>query len=299
LRSIGIDEWPDGTVAGRYVFIHALYHNVVYERITAARRIYLHRRLGTREEEAFGLQAREIAAELAAHFEHGRDYRRAVQYLRYAAETASQRYAHREAIEYLRRALESLKATPNTAQVIQQELELQLALGPSLMVTRGFASPEVAETYARARQLCEQLGDKQQLFSALFGLWRSSHVRARLPTACELGEQLVALANAADDPALLVEAYGPLGQTLCVQGEVTQARDQLQRVVTLYEPRPQNPLAVRFGYDPGVYASHRIKRLNNRVEQNHRSGKRATRPILGFKSILASQRTYSLAMPKR
>jgi DNA-binding winged helix-turn-helix (wHTH) protein/predicted ATPase len=254
LRSIGIDEWPDGTVAGRYVFIHALYHNVVYERITAARRIHLHRRLGTCEEEAFGLQARDIAAELAVHFEHGRDYRRAVQYLRYAAETASQRYAHREAIEYVRRALELLKVTPNTAQVIRQELELQLALGPSLMVTRGFASPEVAETYARARQLCEQLGDRQQLFPALFGLWRSSHVRARLPTACELGEQLVALANTADDPALLVEAYGPLGQTLCVQGEVTQARDHLQRVVTLYEPRPQNPLAVRFGYDPGVYA---------------------------------------------
>ena len=254
LRSIGIDEWPDGTVAGRYVFIHALYHNVVYGRITAARRIHLHRRLGASEEEAFGLHARDIAAELAVHFEQGRDYRRAVQYLRYAAETAGQRYAHREAIEYLRRALELLKAIPDTAQVIRQELELQLALGPSLMVTRGFASPEVAETYARARQLCEQLGDRQHLFPALFGLWRSSHVRAQLPTACELAEQLVSLANGEGDPALLVEAYGPLGQTLCIQGELTQARDHLQRVVTLYEPRPQNALAVRFGYDPGVYA---------------------------------------------
>ena len=254
LRSIGVDEWPDGTVAGRYVFIHALYHNVVYEGITAARRLHLHRRIGAREEEAFGLQARNIAAELAVHFEHGRDYRRAVQYLRNAAETAGQRYAHREAIEYLRRALELLKATPDTAQVIRQELELQLALGPSLMVTRGFASSEVAETYARARQLCEQLGDRQQLFPALFGLWRSSHVRGQLPTACELGEQLVALASEEGDSARLVEAYGPLGQTLCVQGEVIQARDHLQRVVTLYEPRPQNTLAVRFGYDPGVYA---------------------------------------------
>jgi predicted ATPase len=66
LRSIGIDEWPDGTVAGRYVFIHALYHNVVYEGITAARRLHLHRRIGTREEEALPVW-RDIAAELAVH----------------------------------------------------------------------------------------------------------------------------------------------------------------------------------------------------------------------------------------
>ena len=112
----------------------------------------------------------------------------------------------------------------------------------------------MAETYTRARQLCEQLGDKQHLFPALFGLWRSSHVQAQLQTACELAEQLVALANREGDPALLVEAYAPLGQTLCIQGELTQAREYLHRVVTLYEPRPQSALAVRFGYDPGVYA---------------------------------------------
>jgi predicted ATPase len=35
---------------------------------------------------------------------------------------------------------------------------------------------------------------------------------------------------------------------------VTQAQDHLWRVVAVYEPRPQHPSAVRFGYDPGVYA---------------------------------------------
>jgi DNA-binding winged helix-turn-helix (wHTH) protein/predicted ATPase len=254
LRSVGIDEWPDGTVAGRYAFIHALYHNVAYGCITAARLIQLHRRLGAGEEEAFGPRAREIAAELAVHFERGRDYRKAVQYLRHAAETAGQRYAHREAIQSLRRALELLKALPDGAQGLQQELELQLALGPALMVTRGFAAPEVAETYTRARQLCEQLSDRLQLFPVLFGLWRSSHVRGQLEAAYALGRQLVSLANGQNDPALLVEAHGPLGQTLCVQGKLPQARAHLQQVVTLYESARHNASAERFGYDPGVYA---------------------------------------------
>jgi DNA-binding winged helix-turn-helix (wHTH) protein/predicted ATPase len=254
LRSIGVDEWPDGTVAGRYAFIHALYHRVVYERITAARQIHLHRRIGACEEEAYGLRARDIAAELAVHFEHGRDYQRAVQYLQHAAETAGQRYAHREAIDYLKRALALLKAMPATPQLNRKELEVQLALGPALMVAKGFAASEVGDTYARARQLCEQLADRQQLFPVLFGLWRSSHVRGQLQTARTLGEQLVSLASSQGDPALFVEAHGPLGQTLCILGELTLAREHFNQVVARYEPHRPPALALRFGYDPGIYA---------------------------------------------
>ena len=148
LRSIGIDEWPDGTVAGRYAFIHALYHDVVYQQLTAARRVHLHRQIGERREVAYGTRAGEIAAELALHFEQGRDYGRAVRYLQQAAKTAGKRHAPREAIEYLARALALLKAMPETPQLLRQELEVRLALGPALMVTRGFAAPEVADTYA-------------------------------------------------------------------------------------------------------------------------------------------------------
>ncbi len=37
IRARGTEEWPDGTVAARYGFIHALYHEVVYERVTGSR----------------------------------------------------------------------------------------------------------------------------------------------------------------------------------------------------------------------------------------------------------------------
>src|SRR5207244_2904551 len=65
LRATGVSEWPDGTVAARYGFIHALYQEVLYERVTAGRRVGLHRRLGERLEGAYGARAAEIAAELA------------------------------------------------------------------------------------------------------------------------------------------------------------------------------------------------------------------------------------------
>src|SRR5205809_7432463 len=98
LRSRGVSEWPDGTVAARYSFIHSLYQHTWYERVPAGRRVHLHRRIGEREEGAYGDRVGEIAAELALHFERGRDYGRAVRYRRDAAKNALQRGGYREAI---------------------------------------------------------------------------------------------------------------------------------------------------------------------------------------------------------
>src|SRR5207249_9602434 len=43
LRASGEQVWPDGTVAGCYSFIHALYQEVVYQRVPAARHVAVHR----------------------------------------------------------------------------------------------------------------------------------------------------------------------------------------------------------------------------------------------------------------
>ncbi|MGH8558294.1 MAG: ATP-binding protein, partial [Methylococcales bacterium] len=106
LAAAGVVEWPDGAVAGNYAFRHALYAEVLYQRLTPAYRVSLHRRLGERLEAAYSNQSGEIAAELARHFEAGRDFLKATHYLRLAAEEAVGRFANREAIGYLTRALE-------------------------------------------------------------------------------------------------------------------------------------------------------------------------------------------------
>lgn len=72
----GTEEWPDGTVAACYGFTHALYQEVLYERVSAGRRVRLHQQIGARKETAYGVQSREVAAELAVHFVRGRDSER-------------------------------------------------------------------------------------------------------------------------------------------------------------------------------------------------------------------------------
>ena len=76
----------------------------------------------------------------------------------------------------------------------------RLALGPALMATKGYAAPEVEHAYARARELCQQVGETPQLFPVLLGLWRVLSARAELQTARELGEQLLSLAQRRQGP---------------------------------------------------------------------------------------------------
>jgi DNA-binding winged helix-turn-helix (wHTH) protein/tetratricopeptide (TPR) repeat protein len=245
LRASGTAEWPDGTVAARYRFLHALYQEVVYERVTPHRRLHLHRQIGERQESAYGKRAGEIAAELALHFEQGRDSRKAVQYLEQGGKNALRRSAHQEAIRLLTKGLELLKTLPETPERTQHELMLLAPLGESLRVTSGFAAPEVERVYLRARTLCQQLGESPQLFRVQQGLWGFFANRAEYPTAREVAEQLLRLAHRGQKPDSLLTAHVAMGYTLFLLGEFAPAREHLEQGSTLYHAQEHHSLLAK------------------------------------------------------
>jgi predicted ATPase/type II secretory pathway predicted ATPase ExeA len=245
----GVSTWPDGTVAARYSFCHALYQEVLYYRLTMQQRLGLHRRLGRRLEAAYGARAKEIAAELAGHCMQGRDFSRAVRYLHQAGENAIRRSAPREAITHLRQALELLPTLPESPERARQELQMQLLLGTQLSTAQGFASPEAARAYARARALCDQSGEDSQRFMALGGLFTFYRHRAELHTAYTLAEQLQRLAQRARTEVFSVWADLCLGMVLHDMGDLIAARTCLEQGVTRYDPHTQRSPAVQ---DPGV-----------------------------------------------
>ena len=93
----GTSEWPDGTVASSFRFLHSLYGDVLYGRVPAGYRVELHRRIAARLEKAHGERAGEIATELAHHYSRANDRNKAIQYLQIAGERAAARYAMVEA----------------------------------------------------------------------------------------------------------------------------------------------------------------------------------------------------------
>jgi predicted ATPase len=252
IQAGGLVEWPDGTVAAGYRFLHDLYCETLAARVPPSRQQRWHLQIGARKETGYGAQAPAIAAELAVHFEQGRDADRALRYLQHAADNALRRSAHADAITHLTRALAWLPALPETRERAQRELGVQTTLGPALMATRGYAAPEVASAYARARELCRQVGETPQLFQALWGLWYFSLVRAELQTARALGAQLLHLAQRVQAPALLLVAHRVLGQTLAFLGEFSTAHVHLEREMALYDPEQHRAFAALYGQDQGV-----------------------------------------------
>ncbi len=252
LQPTGTAEWPNGTVTTCYGFRHALYQHVLYERLPAGRRIALHQRIGERLEQAYGTRTREVAAELALHFERGREEEKAVHYLHQAGENAIRRMAYTEAHALLRQGLGLLERGPRSRRQLRQEAMLCQTLITPLLILKGYAAPEVAHVCTRARDLYQQLGETPQLSLVWGGLYSFYFNRAEIQTACDFARRYLHLAQKSDTEKDLVWAQVSLGHVLYHVGEFTLARTHLQHGLSLYDARSHHLYASDFVQDPGV-----------------------------------------------
>jgi predicted ATPase/DNA-binding winged helix-turn-helix (wHTH) protein len=105
IRSAGFEEFEDWTATACYEFRHSLYRQVVYRALSGLTRSRLHRLLGLRLLELSARCKTELASELALHFEQGREYDRAIQYLVVTSENLTRRFAYRDSIQVVQHAL--------------------------------------------------------------------------------------------------------------------------------------------------------------------------------------------------
>src|SRR5262245_22408289 len=148
-----------------YVFKHALIQDAAYQSLLRSTRQQYHQRIAQVLAEQFPETAETQPELLAHHYTQAGLSVQAIAYWQRAGQRAVERSANVEAIQHLRQGLALLAPLPDTPERHQRELALQVALGTPLMVTKGFASPEVERTFARARELCLRGEETPQLFS--------------------------------------------------------------------------------------------------------------------------------------
>jgi class 3 adenylate cyclase/predicted ATPase len=235
-----------------YVFKHALIQDAAYQSLLKSTRQHYHQRIAHVLEEQFPETTATQPELLAHHYTEAGLTEQAVSHWHKAGQGASERSAHVETISYLHTALELLQTLPETHARVQREVDMHIALGASLIATKGYADPAVGETYTYARQLCQHLEDPRQLFPVLRGLWVYYNTRAEYQTAHALGEQLLSLAQHAQDSAMLVAAHRALGTTLCWRGAVASAQAHFAQGIALYDPQQHHASVFRHGEDSGV-----------------------------------------------
>ena len=252
LKSCGVGEFPDGSISGRYGFIHSLYVNALYERIPAARRAKLHKEMAETGEIIYGTRVGEIATELAVHFEQGRDYSRAAKYLQKAGDTAIRRFAYREAVGLAQRGLALLKRLPDSAERAEQELCLQLTLGVPLIVIEGYAAPDVGIVYMRARELCRQLGERPEISEVLWGLRTFYALRSELTAAREIAQEALGLAERSEDRGLALRGHWMMLSTCMHLGEFAPAVEHFEKALSHYDPGLHVDDAFLYALNPGI-----------------------------------------------
>jgi class 3 adenylate cyclase/predicted ATPase len=235
-----------------YRFKHALIRDAAYQSLVRSKRQQYHRQIAQTLKEQFAELA-DAQPELLAHHYTSADLKEAaIPYWQLAGDKSVRRSANLEAIAHFEKAQELLKALPETPERLQQELALRLAQGNPLIATRGFASPDVGRVYGRARELCQQAGEAPQLFPVLWGLWVFYTARAEHNTARELAEQCRRMAEAANDPDLLMLANHAMGVTLTTLGQFSAGLQQTEQVIATYDAERHASTAFAYGQDSGV-----------------------------------------------
>jgi predicted ATPase len=249
VRRVREEELPDHTLTLRYRFAHVLYQNALYLSLTPARKAALAAAVAQAIVGCYGDQG--PASELAILFEAARDFSKAADYFKRAAKNAAGVAAFEASVLLARRGLQLLRSLPETAERDQRELALLITLGVPLTGARSYASPEVGEVYARARELAQRVASPQ-VFPVLHGLYRFYFVRAELTSALELSQQLLERAERAGDTGMLLEAHRAMGNSLFYRGEGIRGREHLETAINLYDPERHRSHTALYGMDPAV-----------------------------------------------
>jgi class 3 adenylate cyclase/predicted ATPase len=245
---VPLGDTPEGT----YAFKHALMQEAANATLLRSERSLIHERIVRVLQERFPGTVNNEPELLAFHCSGAGLVEPAIGYWRRAAERALRQWANLEAVAHIKQALGLLATQPGSKARDSLELDLQTSLGATLTTVEGFAAPEVATAYERARALSSDSYDAAQKFSVMRGLWVYDLVRAEWSMASALAEEMLTVARGSHEAGYELEAHRALGITLAWRGDLGRGYDHLQQGYRIYNSQQHQGHAIRYGNDPGV-----------------------------------------------
>jgi predicted ATPase len=233
-----------------YTFKHALVQDAAYGTLLRSSRQQLHGRIAATLEEQFPHLMDTHPELLARHSAEARFIEKAVGYWLKAGRLAITRSAMIEASSQLQKGLDILAGLTESHWREQQELEFQVALGPALFATKGFAAPDVSQGIARGLFLARKLDRTDYLVPLLYAQWVSNNARGALGSALSFAEQMEETGETRKEPAALLLGRCIAGITRMTMGELSAARDCFEQCKALSVPAHRTVYATLTAEDP-------------------------------------------------
>jgi len=237
-----------------YTFRHTLVRDAAYAGLLKTRRGHLHAAIANALEQQFPDIVQTQPETLARHLTEAGLIEKAIGYWLQAGKNAALRSANLEAIAHLQRGIEVIGHLPAGEGKDRSELDFQLVLGPCLIATQGPAASAAVATFARAREVCERLGEPPEYLQVMFWLATVSVVRGELPQALEAVAALLSAAKARGDRPALINAIRGRAMILFFLGRIVEAREAIERAVEVFSAsQDADRMAARAaGQDAGV-----------------------------------------------
>jgi len=153
-----------------YTFKHTLVRDAAYASLVRSRRVHLHAAIANALEQRFPEILQTQPETLAHHLTEAGLIEKGVEHWLQAGKNAALRSANLEANAHLQRGIELTSRLPADKGRDRSELDFQLVLGPCLIATHGPAASTAVATFARARELCERLGEPPEYLQVMFWL---------------------------------------------------------------------------------------------------------------------------------
>jgi class 3 adenylate cyclase/predicted ATPase len=235
-----------------YSFKHALVQEAAYENMLKSRRQVLHLRIAETLRDRFQTTAEAQPEVVAHHFTHAGLSEPAIEWWVKAGDRALDRSANNEAIAHLEKAISLAEGLADGPAQRLLRLRLQTTYGHALLHGRGHSQPETIAVFARARQLAAGIEDAVARFSAYYGMWMGSFVRADLAPMREVA--VLSLRDARHSPGSPAagRALHVYGVTCWFQGDYAGARTHLEQALAAYHHERDHRLAPRFVFDDRV-----------------------------------------------
>jgi len=178
-----------------YLFKHALIQDAAYETLLRVRRQELHRAAAQTIAADFSALAESQPELIARHWSGAGDAERAFAAWRKAGDVAWSRNAFVEARAAYRHALDRLAMTRPSPQRDTTELELLMVTTSMIIATLGYASPDLAETNARAEALAEKTGNLGHLAEQIYASFWAAVIAGNYPSGMALADRLLDVAR--------------------------------------------------------------------------------------------------------
>jgi eukaryotic-like serine/threonine-protein kinase len=244
--------------SGRLRFAHVLIRDTLYDGLTHARRIKLHRLAMEALETLYGERAGVHLSELAHHAIAGSDLERGVRYARRAGDHALALLAYEESARQYRAALEALDVVSPSDETARCELLLSIGEAEA----RSGDGVTAKRTFVEAADVARRVGLARELARAAMGyggriVWARAGPDDRLVPLLE--EALAALGDEDDKlrSTLLARLAGALRDE-----RTRERRDQVSRDAVELARRTNDPEVLAYALDGRASAIHGPDRLD-------------------------------------